>query len=300
MPTTTGSHDIVYTRSDGIEQHLDVHAASSANGWPAVDDAVLIYLHGGGWRVGDKTSLGVASPLPSRGLTTISANYTLTPRSPYPRNVEDVFALIAYVDEHRDELGIGDAQIFLGGASAGAHLSALAVTKGLAEGRLAAPIAGVVSWYAPLDPPSRYLLHRYPPAQRPGGFWDRGLERGARGNDPYRAFAGTEDFDSVTLRQAWDADPRFHLDRIDPAQLPPFLLLVGSRDSAEIRYSQQTLFGALDWVGADVQLLTVEAADHEDARFQSPAVTGAVTGFIREALLRSAERPAPTHREDIA
>jgi len=298
MPTT-GLQDIVYTSSGGIEQRLDVHPARS-EGWPPVEGAVLIHLHGGGWRVGDKAPLGVASRLPALGLTTISANYTLTPQLPYPRNVEDVFALIAFVDEHRDELGIGEARIFLGGASAGAHLAALAVTKGLAEGRLAAPIGGVVSWYAPLSPPSRYLLHRYPPSQFPGGFWDRGLERGSRGNDPYRAFAGTEDFDSVTLRQAWDADPRFHLDRIDPSQLPPFLLLVGSRDSAEIRYSQQTLFGALDWVGADVQLLTVEAADHEDARFRSAPVAGAVIGFIREALLHSQDRPAPTHREEIA
>lgn len=280
MPLT----DIHY--GDRPAHTLDVHHAVPSPAWPLVRDAVLVHLHGGGWRVGDKQRLGVSQTLPARGLTVISANYTLTPDAPYPQNVEDVFALIAYIDGHRDELGIGDARIFLGGSSAGGHLSALAVTKGLAEQRLAAPIAGVVSWYAPLDPPSRYLLHRYPPAQLPGGFWDRGLPRGERGNDPYRSFAGRA-FEDVSLREAWDADPRFHLDRLDADELPPFLLLVGSRDSAEIRYSQQTLFGALDWIGADVQLLTVEGADHEDARFSSSPAAGAVLGFVREALARS-------------
>jgi len=277
MPLT----DIRY--GDRPAHTLDVHPAVPSRHWPAIQDAVLVHLHGGGWRAGDKQNLGVAQTLPARGLTVISANYTLTPEAPYPQNLDDVLTLVEYIDDHRDELGIGAAQIFLGGASSGGHLSALAVTKGLAEDRLAAPIAGVVSWYAPLDPPSRYLLHRYPPAQRPGGFWDRGLERGARGNDPYRSFAGRA-FSDVSLRDAWDADPRFHLDRIDPTALPPFLLLVGSRDSAEIRYSQQTLFGALDWIGADVQLLTVEGADHEDPRFSSSAAAGAVLGFVRESL----------------
>lgn len=291
MPLT----DLRY--GDGPAHTFDVHRAVPSPLWPAIPDAVLVHLHGGGWRVGDKKRLGVSQTLPARGLTVISADYTLTPDAPYPQNVDDVLALVAHLDEHREQLGIGDARIFLGGSSAGGHLSALAVTKGLAEQRLATPIAGVVSWYAPLDPPSRYLLHRYPPAPRPGGFWDRGLQRGARGDDPYRSFAGRA-FEDVSLREAWDADPRFHLDRVDPADLPPFLLLVGSRDSAEIRYSQQTLFGALDWIGAHVQLLTVEAADHEDARFSSGAAAGAVLGFVREAL--AATRTPIRQKETVA
>src|SRR5690606_23956040 len=96
---------------------------------------VFLYLHGGGWRAGDKAHLGVASGLPLAGVTTISANYTLTPDSPYPRNLDDVLDLVSFVRRRASELGISAERIYLGGASSGGHLSALAATKGVAEGR---------------------------------------------------------------------------------------------------------------------------------------------------------------------
>lgn len=279
--------DVEFTDPDagGIAQRLDIQPAASAFA-PHFEDAVFLYLHGGGWRAGDKSRTKVPRRLAEAGIATVNANYTLTPDRPYPQNIEDVFRLVEFVHTRGDDYGIGARRIFLGGASSGGHLSSLAVTKGLAEGRLAAPIAGVVSWFAPLDPPSRYLLHRYPPRQHPGSFWDRGLEPGTLGNDPFRSLIGTEDFSTVTLREAFDADPRFHLDRLGDATLPPFLLLVGSGDSQEIRDAQRTWFDALSWVGADVELLTVQGADHEDARLSSPAALGAVLGFVRAQLAK--------------
>lgn len=84
----------------------------------------------------------------------------------------------------------------------------------------------------------------------------------------------------ITLRDALDPDPRLHLGRLDPAELPPFLLFVGTRDSAEIRDAQQTLYSALRSVGADAQLLLVEGADHNGAQFTTPAAAGAALGFL--------------------
>ncbi len=271
--------DRVYTdaASSQIAQSFDLYRGAST------DAPVLVYLHGGGWRAGDKANTTVPASLAALGITVVNANYTLTPHAPYPQNVNDVLQLVRYLVAHSDELGIDPNRILLGGASSGGHLASLAVTKGLAEGTLATPIAGVVSWYAPLDPISRFLRHRYPAVPRHGGFWDRGLQPGSLGNDPFRSLIGTEDFSEVTLRDALDADPRFHLDRIDPAELPPFLLLVGDHDSVEFQSSQRILFDALSWVKADVQLLTIAAADHEDGRFESPAALGAVAGFIAAA-----------------
>lgn len=279
--------DVVYTAGDDptIAQSFDLYRGGATGG------AVLVFLHGGGWRVGDKSHTTHPASLAAQGLTVVNANYTLTPQRPYPQNLNDVFQLVRYLVEHSDELQIDPSLIFLSGASAGGHLSALAVTKGLAEGLLAVPIAGVLSWYAPLDPVSRYLRQRYPSPQRPGGFWDRGLEPGALGNDPFRSFIGTDDFSSVTVRDALDADPRFHLDRVDVAELPPFLLFVGEHDSDEIRSSQRILFDALSWVGADVELFSIAGADHADARFQSAAAVGAAAGFINAVAARVVRGP---------
>lgn len=253
----------------------------------------FVFLHGGGWRFGDKaTSERIPAALARAGVTVINANYALTTERPYPRNVDDVLALIAHVEAHADDLGLtGTVPILgIGGASAGGHLASLAVAKGLAEDRLATRPAAVVSWYAPLDPASRYLAHRYPPTQRPGGFWDRGGAEPPSPPDPFVPFIGTEDLGSVTLADALDGDPRQHLARLDPFALPPFLLLNGTDDSAEIRYAQRTWHGALRSVGATSTLIEVAGADHEDEQFASPALVGAVIGQLRDAL---ATAPAP-------
>ncbi|MBK0419287.1 alpha/beta hydrolase [Leucobacter sp. CSA1] len=246
----------------------------------------FLYLHGGGWRYGDKsTSERIPAALASAGITTLNANYTLTTEHPYPRNVDDVLALIAYVGDRSSELGLdaGSPVLGIGGSSAGGHLASLAVTKGLAEGRLAALPGAVVSWYAPLDPASRYLKHRYPDAPRPGGFWDRGGAEPPEPRDPFVPFIGTADLGSVTLREALDGDPRLHLADLAPERLPPFLLLVGTDDSEEIRYSQRTWHAALRSIGADSTLLEVAGADHADPLFSSPPLIGAAIGHLAAA-----------------
>lgn len=254
----------------------------------------FIYLHGGGWRYGDKsTSERIPAALAGAGVTVLNANYTLTAEHPYPRNIDDVFALIEYVRDRAPELGLEtDAPIAgVGGSSAGGHLASLAVTKGLAERRLAAVPSAVVSWYAPLDPPSRYLKHRYPDAPYPGGFWDRGGAEPPTPRDPFVPFIGTAAFDGVTLRDALDGDPRLHLADLAPGDLPRFLLLVGTNDSEEIRYSQRTWHGALRSVGAESTLLELSGADHADPLFSSPPLVGAVLGHLEAAT-------APRDRAD--
>ena len=276
--------DLEYRPAEGghAAQRLDLFRPER----PRLPGAFL-YLHGGGWRYGDKaTSERIPAALAAAGITTINANYTLTTDHPYPRNIEDVFALIAFVADRAAELGLarGGAPIAgIGGSSAGGHLSSLAVTKGLAEGRLARRPAALVSWYAPLDPVSRYLTHRFPQAPFPGGFWDRGGAAPPSPPDPFVPFIGTSAFESVALRDALDGDPRFHLAALDPAELPPVLLLAGTRDSEEIRYSQRTWHGALHAVGADATLLEVAGADHADPLFASPALVGAVIGHVEAA-----------------
>lgn len=286
--------DIVYRGAQGTQaaQRFDLHQPDS----PTLP-GVFIYLHGGGWRYGDKsTSERIPAALAAAGITTVNANYTLTTEQPYPRNVDDVLAVIEHISDHSGELGLdpdGPPIIGIGGSSAGGHLAALAVTKGLAEARLATTPASVVSWYAPLDPASRYLKHRYPNAVYPGGFWDRGGAEPASPPDPFVPFIGTDDLSAVTLREALDGDPRFHLADLDASLLPPFLLLVGSRDSEEIRYSQRTWHGALQSVGASSTLLEVADADHADPLFSSAPVIGAVIGHLTAAAaLHSARSTA--------
>ncbi len=108
----------------GRGQLLDVYAARR----PCRAAPVLIYLHGGGFRIGSKM-LG-ARPLlyrlASRGWLCVSANYRLSAQVSYGGRVIDVKRVIAWVREHGAAYGADPSTVILAGGSAGAHLASTA------------------------------------------------------------------------------------------------------------------------------------------------------------------------------
>ena len=111
---------------DGRSNLLDVYRhRSHPAGAPT-----LIYLHGGGFRRGRKNreARPLLYHLASQGWTCISANYRLasTPADAFPQHLVDVKKVIAWVRTHGREHGAAPDTVFLAGASAGAHLTAMA------------------------------------------------------------------------------------------------------------------------------------------------------------------------------
>lgn len=85
----------------------------------------VLWIHGGGYFLGMKEMvyMGRAMDLVKRyGVTVFSPGYTLAFRRPYPAAVNDCFAVLRYMDEHREELGV--SRIMAGGESAGGGLCA--------------------------------------------------------------------------------------------------------------------------------------------------------------------------------
>jgi acetyl esterase/lipase len=119
--------DIPYVAADadGSElQSLDAYVPAAAGGAP-----VMVYVHGGGWRRGDKSQVGEkAGFFTSRGWLFVSVNYRLLPAGRHPANAQDVARGLAWVHEHATEFGGDPDQVFLMGHSAGAHLAALVAT----------------------------------------------------------------------------------------------------------------------------------------------------------------------------
>ena len=106
---------------------LDVYAPKDAKHAP-----VIIFIHGGGWRNGDKSNPGVGSQpaahFCAEGFVFVSINYRLTPAGKHPANIQDVAKAVAWVHDHIAEHGGDPAQINIMGHSAGAHLTALVAT----------------------------------------------------------------------------------------------------------------------------------------------------------------------------
>jgi len=93
---------------------------------------VMVMIHGGGWRIGDKSnrSVGIekAKYFTSQGFVYVSINYRLTPQVQHPGHIVDVAEAIAWIHDKIGKYG-GDAEkLFVMGHSAGAHLAALVAT----------------------------------------------------------------------------------------------------------------------------------------------------------------------------
>ncbi|MET9794637.1 alpha/beta hydrolase [Nocardiopsis alba] len=86
----------------------------------------LIWLHGGGWIMGD---LDTEHPWATRlaagsGRTVISVEYRLAPEHPFPAALEDAYAVLVWVSEQAERIGVDPERIAVGGHSAGGGLAA--------------------------------------------------------------------------------------------------------------------------------------------------------------------------------
>ena len=94
---------------------------------PASPLPVLVYLHGGGWVLGDLD--GVDSTVRRISLEAdcivVSVDYRLAPESPFPIPLEDCLAAVRWTSDHLGEIGgVAGASIAIAGDSAGGNLAA--------------------------------------------------------------------------------------------------------------------------------------------------------------------------------
>ncbi|HVH48301.1 MAG TPA: alpha/beta hydrolase [Sphingomicrobium sp.] len=92
--------------------------------------AVLVFIHGGGWSIGDKSmSVGdKAAHFTGEGWAFATVNYRLVPGATVEQQAADVASALAWLRAHAKERGFDPNRIVIIGHSAGAHLAALVGT----------------------------------------------------------------------------------------------------------------------------------------------------------------------------
>lgn len=122
--------DIQYKFIDGTDPNhlsLDVYYPADQNcrNWP-----VMIYVHGGGWREGDKTDFSAEQVkyFTDQGFVVVSANYRLSSQIQYPAYHQDVAAAIAWVVNNIQQYGGNSESLSVAGFSSGADMAALITT----------------------------------------------------------------------------------------------------------------------------------------------------------------------------
>jgi len=100
---------------------------------PAEAGPVIVYMHGGGWVIGDLDTHHALCTLIARlsGLRVVSVDYRLAPEHPYPAAHDDCLAAARFVAGGPKELGAPVTGIAVAGDSAGGNLAFhLAATLG--------------------------------------------------------------------------------------------------------------------------------------------------------------------------
>ena len=103
------------------KHRLDLYVPKASGPAP-----VFLFVHGGAWRFGDKA---LYPPFGNRfakdGILTIIPSYRLAPKNPWPAQAEDTAAALAWTVSHIAAYGGDTNRIFIGGHSAGGHLTSL-------------------------------------------------------------------------------------------------------------------------------------------------------------------------------
>lgn len=108
--------------NEGTKVPVTVYNRVKDSGQP-----VIIYFHGGGWVYCTRKSVeDVCKLLALRsGAVVFNVEYRLAPEFKYPAGVNDCFAVVRYVHDHAEELGIDSRNISVAGDSAGGNIAAI-------------------------------------------------------------------------------------------------------------------------------------------------------------------------------
>lgn len=254
--------DVAYVEKGGAANTLDVYAPASGQNLP-----VMIWIHGGGWRHGDKSNVQLKpKAFNDHGFVFVSLNYPLDEKADYSRQAGDLARAVRWVHEHAKEFGGSPEQIFVMGHSAGAHLVALLATDQrylAAEQLKLSDLQGVILLDgAGYDIPTQIRLARLP-----------------RMKEMYLSVFGND------LTKQQDASPLSHV--AQGKHIPPFLILYVSerRDS---RLQSNALAERLVSAGTSAKAIPAANKTHATINREigapDDAPTTAVFDFLKQRL----------------
>jgi len=236
--------DLTYATIPGYRPlKLDIYRKQGAK-----DRPLLVYIHGGGWAMGNSRGLAafanfpaVLADLAARGYAVAAVNYRLKSEATFPAQSQDVDAAIRWLRANAAAYGIDPTRVGVFGDSAGGHLAAMAAVNcdRSAPVEKGDCVQAAVPWYGIYD----FAVTDKP--RPPADF------------KPIYDFLGCKEA-ADCVEEIKAVGPITYVD----ARTPPFLLLHGELDAAVPVIQAKVMLDRLTAAGATARMVVYPGVNH--------------------------------------
>ncbi len=260
--------NVEYVPGGGRSQSLDLYLPAKEK----VKLPLIIWIHGGAWRAGDKANCPALQML-KKGYAVASLNYRLSQQAFFPAQIEDCKAAVRWLRAHAKEYNLDSNRFGAWGSSAGGHLVALLGTSGdvkelegsLGNGEMSSRVQAVCDWFGPTD-----LTQMEAHALTPG----KPFSHDAPDSPESKLIGGAI---QENRGKALAASPLTYVTPDDP----PFLIMHGDKDPLVPHHQSEIFEAALKKAGVKATLHTVKGAGHG---FGGPEIMTMVQDFFDRHL----------------
>lgn len=151
--------DVAYANTSD-SQKMDIYLPENIDESEPVP--VIVYVHGGGFMMGDKSSGCLGSVLEGleKGYAVVSVNYRMSGEETFPAAIEDVKAAIRYLRANASEYNLDTENFAIWGESAGGNIASMVGTTGddttfddasLGNSDQSSAVSAVVDWFGPIE-----------------------------------------------------------------------------------------------------------------------------------------------------
>lgn len=257
--------------ADGFEIKLNI---VRPEGTSAEKLPVFVFIHGGGWVLGDYPTHRrlVRDLVVGSGFASVFVNYTRTPEAVFPQQLDEIYAALKWVAENGDEINVDGKNLGIVGNSVGGNMTA--VTTFIAKGKGAPEIkAQILMWLVA----------------------DSDFERGS-----WKEFGADRFLSAPLMKWMWDlyiSDAEKRKDvRASPLQasiedlkgLPPTLIQVAENDI--LRDEGEAYGRKLDEAGVEVTTVRYDGMIHDFGLLNALANEPAVKSLVVHACAELKKR----------
>jgi acetyl esterase/lipase len=213
---------------------------------------VLLDLHGGAWTFKDRmANARMAEAMAESGILTVSPDLRLGGEAPYPASVQDANYAIRWLKVKAPGWNGDPATIGLLGSSSGGHVAELLGMRPEDPRYNALPLQG----HADVDARINYVATRSPisdPLARYNNAVAKGRQEMVERHHVYfNPFADIE-----------EGNPQLILERGEPVELPPLLIMQGGLDDNVLPAFQQKFGESYRAAGGECEVSVFEDCDH--------------------------------------